>query len=419
MAHLSCPVERRRPTRPLARGRASPTPCGAGRGWGEGGTGGRRPGVGWHPARVRGVWGRAGAPGGPVRRVWVGGPPRWRGERGKKGVGREGSGWWQGGASPPLTTPAPSAPTRASPPPAGRHRHPTPGVAGRPPARHRAAYPTAAVVVCPPGASLARPPARPPRHVVRPSEVWVRGFRGVGVPSPPTRASVSGALHAPPGRDRPPPARSLRRVSGWGAAAAAAAAAAPCGGPFARPSVRPLPAAGPGPVPPPVGRRPSAPGPPPPRRAPSTYLSLRAPGPLRRRRRLLLLLGRSSVRLSLAPSLPPSPRVCPLPARPPVPVEASLPPSVARRGPGTRVRGQGAAGAVGLLWWGSGAERRGPRSGRERGVVVGGGRRQEVGGVPGRFLGDTRSLGASSGGGRGVSCGGRPGARPGPRVTGR
>ena len=180
----------------------------------------------WHLARAR-ADGRvracaregAAAPGGPSGR-WSSAA----GEESEKGLARKGS-RWEGGSSPPSPYP-PVCPSRGD-------RH------GDLPAR------------------LSRPTSPP-----RPSRFGSEGSGGDR--APPTRASVSGAGHAPPFATAPraePPVRL-----GMGVVAVVAPRGA------ARPSVA---------FPPPAldrfppGRRSSAPGPPPPCRAPLPVLRAR------------------------------------------------------------------------------------------------------------------------------------------------
>lgn len=364
---LVCPVERRRPTRPLADEPLSTRAARGGEGW-KGGPGGRRPGVGGTRrarARVRACGGRW-RPGRPVGCVWG----RWSsavGRRARKGGWAERGRVWQGGSTPPSPRPP------VCPPHAPRPRGDT--VTPRrlwPPdadARPRAAAPRTRERRGVLSRRVSLSPARPTSPPRRPSEVWARGLRGVGVPSPPPRAPPSPAPFTRP-RSRPPaPTRGASGASRDGWRGGGGGDGSLWGRSPARPSV---------PFPPPAldrfpaGRRPSAPGPPPPRRAPSTaYLSPRAPGSSPPPPPSSSSVGRPSGSLWL-PLCRPPPACVPLPARHPVPVEASLPPSVARRGPGTRVRGKGPRGPLGCVGC-SGAERRGPRPGAS--VVVWGERR--------------------------------------------
>lgn len=195
--------------RPLARGRASLPPRAARGGGGERRAGREAPGSGWHPARaracVRGRW----RPGRPGRRVCgVGDPPRWGGER-ERGVGREGVGL--GREAPRLPHPArPVCPPHA-PRPRGDTVSP-PRV--WPPARHRAAYPRPSWCAHPARLSPSRPPALPATWSLR--GLGPRVPRGGGAELPPRAPPSPAPFTRPPVATARPPARSLRRVSGWG-----------------------------------------------------------------------------------------------------------------------------------------------------------------------------------------------------------
>ena len=288
----------RRPTRP-ARERASLHPCGAGREkkGGREATGRSAPG-----ARV----------GGRVRCVCArGGAPQGAEESEKRGVDRKGSGW-EGGSSPPSPHP-PRLPFARLLPWGfgGRHRPPGRAARGdpRPPPRRVARDRRGDLP-----ARLSRPTSPP-----RPSRFGSEGSGGGG-PSPPHARLRLRRRSRPPVRDRSP-ARSLRCVSGW---VAWRRWRLPRGA--ARPPRR-LPAAGPGPVPSRSSVLRSGPS------APSPFASAcpPSPGPL---------LRRPSGSPALFPALP-APRVPPARSFPRFPSEPPLPPSVARRGPGTWVRGKG------------------------------------------------------------------------------
>lgn len=385
----------RRPTRPLANEPLHP--CGAGREEDGLGGGGRRPGVGAGRARVA-LRARVGGALPPRAARRVGGPPRWGGERGggggPKGVGLAGRLL----ASPRHTRP--SAPRRAFPPGATPA---WPPAARPPPATTPRVSATVAVIsrrVSLLSLSLSCPAF--PRHVVpRGLGPRVPGV-GWGAEPPPPRAFRLRRRSRPPVRDRPPKGgASGASRDGWRGVAVAVAVAAPRGAvcPTARPPARRLSAAGPGPV---VS----------PRR--SSVLRSGPSAPLAGRLCLSSEPGASppppsSVRpaLSLAlspfPALPPPP-CAHLPARPPLPVEASLKrPRWREGGPGRGCGVRGPRGRGGGLGFRRGEERReGPRPGAS-------------GRSPRPGFGDT--VGASSGGGLAVGvfpCGGGPVARPGP-----
>lgn len=311
----------RRPTRP-ARERASLHPCGAGREkkGGREATGRSAPG-----ARV----------GGRLRCVCArGGAPQGAEESEKRGVDRKGSGW-EGGSSPPSPHP-PRLPFARLLPWGfgGRHRPPGRAARGdpRPPPRRVARDRRGDLP-----ARLSRPTSPP-----RPSRFGSEGSGGG--PSPPTRASVSGAGHAPPFATAPPRGASGASRDGWRGGGGGSPV-----GPLARPVAFPPPALDrflP-------GRRSSAPGPPPPRRSPRPVLRARG----------LSSVVRPALSLSFPPSPPP---VCPLPARSPA-SRRSLPyrPRWREGGPG-RGCGARATGGGGGGVWGLGEKRAAP--GREREV---------------------------------------------------
>lgn len=237
-----------------------------------------------------------------------------------------------------------------------------------PPARHRAAYPRPSWCAHPARLSPSRPPALPATWSLR--GLGPRVPRGGGAELPPRAPPSPAPFTRPPVATARPPARSLRRVSGWGGGGGGGGSLR---GPFARPPAHPSPSRRRPWTGSPAGRSsalrsgPSAPS------ACALYLPvLASPGAASSSSSSV---GRPSGSLWL-PLCRPPPRVCPLPARPPVPVEASLPPSVARRGPGTRVRGKGPRGG---RWVVVGFRSRKERaaSGRERGVGV-----EEVGPRP-------------------------------------